>query len=78
MRAVVWIFRLVVIGGFLAIPTALILDAAQRNADERAFRNQYGSQVQQMNAAIQQLHRLQAEAAREKAEIQRAQKEVSR
>jgi len=78
MKAIIWTFRIVVIAGFLAVPVSCVLDSIQRAREEREFRARYGSQVEQMNRAIKELHRLQARAAWERAQMAQIKKEMPR
>lgn len=71
-------FALFIIGGLMAVPVSCVMDSVEQAREEREFRARYGSQVEQMNRAIQELNRLQARAKWEREQMERIKKEMPR
>ena len=76
MKLLATLFMLLVIGLAMAVPVSCVMDNVKQAREEREFRRKYGSQVEQMNRAIQELNRIKARAKWERAQMDRIKKEM--
>lgn len=78
MKLLATLFMLLVIGLAMAVPVSCVMDNVKQAREEREFLRKYGPDCERMNRAIQELNRIKARQAWERAQMERIKKEMPR